>query len=250
MRGRHPLVSVIMPAYNSGALISRALRSVQDQSCPDWEVLVIDDASWDDTAARVADIAGADPRIRLMTHGRNQGAAAARNTGISAAQGRYIAFLDSDDAWLPDKLRQQLALMDRKGAALCYGAFWRDFGTRQRCVRVPEQIDRNGLLRGNVIGCLTAIYDREKLGLRYFPDLALRQDWALWLRILEDTALAYGTTEPIATYHVRAGSISSNKVKALYANWRLYRDIEGLHWAKAARLWGESSVRQIMRAYR
>ncbi|WP_417240062.1 glycosyltransferase family 2 protein [Celeribacter halophilus] len=242
-----PLVSVIIPAHNAAGFLTRAVHSVQAQSVADWEALIIDDASEDETRTLAAQFQAQDPRIRALSLAQNQGAAAARNTGIDAAQGRYIAFLDSDDSWLPDKLARQLALINETGAALCYGAFWRDRGARKRLVKPPARLDRAQLLRGNAIGCLTAMYDRAQLGRRYFPDMALRQDWALWLDILKETGFAVGVTEPVATYHARAGSLSSNKWKALAANWRFYRDVEGIGAPKATWLLGESSLRRVLR---
>ena len=145
-----PLVSVIMPAYNAAGFIAEAVRSVQKQTLSDWELLILDDGSADATPRILADLAAQDPRIRLLPNSKNLGAAATRNRGIDLAQGQYLAFLDSDDRWHPEKLQTQLQLLEKTGGDLCYCAY-AIVGTQGASVRpdyaVPETVDFDRLLR-------------------------------------------------------------------------------------------------------
>lgn len=221
--GRDPLVSVIVPVFNAGAVLERAAASVIAQDMADWELLLIDDGSGDASAQVIEHLAAHDPRIRGLRQGRNTGAAAARNAGLDAARGRYIAFLDADDAWLPQKLRLQLAYMQAQGAALSYTGFWRMTGAGQFRVHVPARVDRTALLRHNVIGCLTAIYDRSALGSVPMPDFARSHDYALWLDILSRCDFAAGLDEPLALYFRSRGSLTSSRLKSLAGTWEIYR---------------------------
>jgi len=225
---RRPLVSVIMPAWRAGALLAEAVASVQAQTVTDWELLIIDDASDDDTPQVAAGLAAEDARISVLTQQRNDGAAEARNRGTLAATGRYIAFLDADDIWLPQKLERQIAFMTAQGAVFSYTAFWRDVAGLRSLVTIVPQVDHAQLLRGNVIGCLTAMYDTDALGQVLAPKLRMRQDFALWLRILRMTPLAHGLLEPLAVNRRKPGSLSSGIRSRVGATWKMYRQVEGL----------------------
>lgn len=255
--GNPPItVSILMPAFNALHTLGEAVASVQAQSHTDWELLIVDDASRDGTYARAEALAAEDIRIRLLRHAENKGAAATRNTALAAAQGRYIAFLDADDLWHPDKLRRQLAFMAETGAAFSYTGFWRKYsgaGHAQspgqdpgREVHVPRSVDRNTLLRGNVIGCLTAMYDRAHLGDCPMPDLRMRQDFALWLDILTKTDRAQGLQAPLATHHQRPGSLTSNRLRAMRATWAMYRQHLGLPPHQAFRYMSQHLLRRLL----
>ncbi|MCE8519053.1 glycosyltransferase family 2 protein [Ruegeria pomeroyi] len=242
-----PRVSVITPAYNAAAVLPRAVASVQAQSLRDWEMLVVDDGSTDDTLAIARALAAGDPRITVMAQARNGGPATARNRALAAARGRFIAFLDADDAWLPEKLERQLAFMTEHGAGLSYTGFWRIAAGRRWQVNVPGSVTRAQLLRGNVIGCLTAIYDREVYGTVEMPDLPMRQDYALWLDLLSRKEPALGLDLPLAEYHRTPGSLSAKRFRALGATWRLYRDHAGLSAPHAAWCLSNHLVRRLIR---
>lgn len=232
-----PLVSVIMPAWCAAATLADAVASVQGQTLSDWELLLVDDASNDATPVLAAGLAVADARIKVLTQNSNCGAAQARNRAILAATGRYIAFLDADDLWLPEKLEHQIDFMIRNNAVFSYTGFWREAaGTgkneQRHMVHIPPQVDHAQLLRGNVIGCLTAIYDSTALGKLLMPDLRLRQDYALWLKILRLTPYAHGLTEPLAVHRRQPGSLSASAWKGLCATWNMYRQAEGLNRRK------------------
>ncbi|MCK0122133.1 glycosyltransferase [Loktanella sp. F6476L] len=224
-----PTVSILMPAYNASTTIGSAIASVQSQTETDWTLHVIDDLSDDDTFSIVNALAMKDPRIQLSRNPGPRGAAYARNHGLDQAQGRYIAFLDADDLWKPSKLTRQIALLRQTGAVLSYCGFTRRrHGHPDTHVQVPEILDYETLLRGNIIGCLTAIYDTERCGKIPMPLIHRRHDFALWLTILNHHGPAYGINEPLAVLRMSATSLSANKVKATYGTWRMYRDIIGL----------------------
>ncbi len=248
-KARFPVaVSVLMPAHGACDTLERAVASVRAQSFEDWELLITDDACAGGTGALAAALAGQDPRIRVLAHTETRGAAAARNTALAAARGRYIAFLDADDAWCPEKLARQIPFMERTGAALGYTGFWRVAeGGARRAVPVPATVTRAALLRGNVIGCLTAVYDRAALGDCPMPALPLRQDYALWLDILGRVPCAHGLTEPLALNHTRPGSLSSNRLRAAAATWAMYRRHMGLPRHRAAWYLGNHLLRRLAR---
>jgi len=229
-----PTVSILMPARNAAPWLGAAIASVQAQQFREWELIIVNDASDDGTAACAYTAALGDPRLRVIHSARHIGAAGARNMALDAATGRYIAFLDADDTWHPDKLHKQIPFMRTRGAALSYTGFWRQTALRRHHVRVPSTVTRDALLRGNVIGCLTAIYDTARLGKVPMPDLPMRHDFALWLDLLARTGPAHGLDLPLAIHLRRAGSLSSNKLRAMAATWRVYRDHAGLRPGMAA----------------
>ena len=198
-----PLVSIITPCYNASLTLTKTVDSIRAQSHTDWELLLVDDCSTDDTCAKAKDYCNQDPRIRLIQQEHNGGGAVARNKGIHEAKGRYIAFLDADDTWLPHKLERQLAHMQNNNWALCYTGYTRINSTGDTLseIGVPERLAYHDLLKTNYIGCSTAIYDTAVLSRVYAPDLRKRQDFGLWLRILKKTSYAYGINE-IGRAHV------------------------------------------------
>jgi teichuronic acid biosynthesis glycosyltransferase TuaG len=240
-----PLVSVVMPVWNTAGHVGEAIASVRAQSFGAWELIVVDDASDDGSAGVVAAAAAGDGRIRLLRHDENRGAAAARNTALGSARGRFIAFLDSDDLWKPEKLVTQLAHVERTGAAIVFSAYERidAAGRVTGIVRPPPKVSRAAMFGRNHIGMLTALYDtRATGGVRLFPDVRLRQDYGLWLSILRDVDEGVGLPEVLASYRVRPGSLSADKIAAARATWHVYRRLEGLplhralwHFAQYAR---------------
>lgn len=232
--GGVPAVSVITPVWNAAETLGASVASVRAQTEPDWEMWLVDDGSTDDSLARARELAAADPRIRVIALGENRGAAVARNTGIRAARGRFIAFLDADDLWRPSKLSAQLAAL-RSGHPFVFSAYQRmdAAGRPLGLVRVPASVDHARLLRGNVIGCLTAIYDSAHFGKVEMPDLRRRQDYGLWLALLRRGGVALGLPDILADYRVRRESLSSNKLVAARATWAVLREVEGLSAPRA-----------------
>lgn len=233
-----PTVSVVTPLFNNGTTIGATLKSVLDQTFDDWECLVVDDGSSDRGPTAVAGAATRDARIKPLRNECGKGPAGARNTGIKYARGRYIAFLDSDDTWYPEKLATQVAFMQQTGAILSYTAFVivSTDGKRRQLRSVPTSLEYQQLLRWNCIGCLTVMYDQDALGKQYMPAIRMRQDWGLWLKLLRISGVpALGINKPLAELHLRKGSLSSNKLKSTWYNFKLLYRVERLGFVKS--LW-------------
>lgn len=225
------LISVVIPAHDIDDFISIAVDSVLGQTWRNVEVIVVDDCSTDDTVNRVEEVAAQDPRVRLLRNSMNLGGAATRNRGLEAAQGKYVAFLDGDDFWAPEKLERQMQYMQESGAELCYTAIQKmdvdgiPFGKLQS---VPDSVNYQELLGNPLIGCSTVLLDYEAVGRPLMPDIRKRQDFAFWLMLLRNGTKAVGINEPLTFYRVRPGSLSSNKLSAAHYVWRVYRELEYL----------------------
>ena len=220
-----PLVSVVMPIHNAAAFLVEAVASVQAQSLANWELLAVDDGSTDGSGEMLAGLVATDPRIRTLSTGDNLGAGAARNCAMNAARGRFLAFLDADDLWHPEKLARQLDFLARHPAVLCFtGYVRRDLETgATEGVGVPETVSYRQLLTTNIIGCSTVVLDRAELGALRMPDLQLRQDYAFWLAILSKSGPALGVPLALTTYRCHGGQASGNKRRAARATWAMYR---------------------------
>lgn len=225
------LVSVITPTYNCGKFIGATIASVQNQDYNNWEMIIVDDCSQDETKNIVTEIAAKDDRIKYFCLEKNSGAAVARTKAMQLANGEYMAFLDSDDLWVPNKLTSQLAFMKDNGYAFTCTAY--------------EQIDENGELLGKVIktisktdynrllldcpvGNSTVVYSVKQMGKFEVPNIRKRNDDALWLKMLKKEQYIYGMQDVLMQYRIRSGSISNNKLKVIKYHWILYREIEHL----------------------
>ncbi|WP_239524867.1 glycosyltransferase family 2 protein [Leptobacterium flavescens] len=220
------MVSIVTPTYNSEKYLAETIASVISQTYQDWELLLIDDASSDNTLNMIREFADKDKRIRFFQLTENSGAGIARNKGIEMAQGNFVAFLDADDLWKPEKLEKQLKFMEEKDADVCFTAYElinEEGQALNRLVTVLSEVDKNKILKANYIGNSTGIYNAEKLGKIYMPPIRKRQDWALWLRCIEKAGSAYGLQENLAGYRVRKNSVSSNKINLLKYNYIFYR---------------------------
>lgn len=233
------MVTIVMPAYNAGEWIEEAIGSVMAQTYRDWELLVVDDGSEDDTCAITEKLALEDARIRLIRSGENKGVAFARNHGLSLAKGEYVALLDSDDVWHPEKLERQLALARQTGADIVYCSYgimgghgkglWDDF-------IVPECTDFESFLVRSVISCSTAMLSRRIVDRYRFDPGYYHEDLVLWLRILRDGYTARGVTQVLAQYRISSGSRSRDKWKSAANRWKVYREYFGISVAKSGRL--------------
>lgn len=235
------LVSIVTPTYNSSRFIAETIDSIQKQTYGNWELLITDDCSTDDIERIVKSYSASDPRIRFFKLDRNSGPGVARNNSLKYAKGRFIAFCDSDDRWYPEKLEKQLRFMTGGDYALTYTSYDSCTDSGKICGRVEcaPKITRKDIIRDCGVGCLTAIYDRDKLGLRFFPVLRRRQDWCLWIDIISDVGAAYGLREPLALYRLRKNSTSSNKFRLLKYNYSVYRDfLKYSHLRSAWKLFG------------
>ncbi|MEC4620509.1 glycosyltransferase family 2 protein [Bacillus paranthracis] len=230
-------ISIIVPTYNASKFIEATVHSILNQTFQDWELIVIDDCSTDNTVRKLDEFRKNDKRIRVKVLEENSGAAIARNTGINMARGRYIAFLDSDDLWLPQKLEKQLNFMKKNNIAFSFTGYEiiTEAGeSTGKIVHVPQKINYHGLLKNTIIGCLTVMVDTQQIGKFQMPNLRTRQDTATWLSILKRGFEAYGIDEVLSKYRKVENSISSKKVKMAKMNWKLYREVEGLGIFKSA----------------
>ena len=223
------LVSIITPTYNSGQFISELIICIQNQTVQNWELLITDDCSTDNTVSIVRKFIQADGRIKLFQLSKNSGAGAARNNSIKEASGRFIAFCDSDDRWLPNKLEVQLQFLINHKTAFTYSSYLTQDENFIEIGRVnaPEEISYKEILRNNYIGCLTAIYDTQVLGKMFMPDIRKRQDYVLWINIIKRLGKVQGISQPLAIYTVRKNSISSNKFNLVKYNWIVYNKALG-----------------------
>lgn len=223
------LVSIITPTYNSAEFISETIRSIQAQTYENWELLITDDCSTDDTVKIIENFAAEDNRIKIFRLDKNSGAGVARNNSIEKAQGRFIAFCDSDDLWMPSKLEKQIAFMKAKKATLTFTSYMTSEENGEPCgiVIARRRETYFSTKCDDGIGCLTAVYDTQPFGKFFMPTLRKRQDWGLWLTILKKCRVAYGVKEPLAIYRKRSASISHDKVKLVKYNIAVYRKVLG-----------------------
>lgn len=233
------LASIIMPSWNCGAFVEESIRSVQAQTFGNWELLFQDDCSTDDTRATVLRMAADDQRIKYECNERNSGAAMARNAALRRARGRWIAFLDSDDLWLPEKLERQIQFMIEKAAHFSYTEYEEiDEGGHPlgRIISGPKKISRFGMFSYCWPGCLTVMYDREFIGTIQIPEIKKNNDYAMWLKVIKRTECRL-LGENLAKYRKRTGSISNTNYSSLIKwHYRLFREIESANVARASLL--------------
>ena len=225
-------VSIIMPAYNCRDYIEDSIRSVLRQTYANWELIIVDDCSTDGTAELIQTYSGIDARIRPIYFSENRGTSVARNAAIELAEGKYLAFLDSDDLWEPDKLEKQLNFMKEHNAVFTCTSYRKIDENGQALNVVVKALPKADywkcLYYGNSIGNSTAMLNVDLLGKVYCPDIKKRNDFALWLRVLKKGQKVIGIQEVLASYRVRKSSLSYNKFKLIKYQWQLYHGIEKL----------------------
>lgn len=228
------LVSVIMPVYNDTVYIRDAVQSVLRQTYPSWELWIVDDASTMDVRSAVADLL-TDERIHFLRLSENRTAAGARNVGIAAAKRRYLAFLDSDDWWLPEKLEKQVRFMQEKNIAMSFTSYRRVSENGRKVGRVIEaegMVDYSRLLKGNCIGCSTVMIDRRQCAAVKMP-LERHEDYITWLNLAKKKLSICGLAEDLARYRVGENSLSGNKLKSLWWTWKVYRESQRLSFFRS-----------------
>lgn len=226
------LVSVITPAYNCGSYIQQTIQSVLAQTYNNWELIIADDCSTDDTRAIVERAHGNDPRVKYVRLKTNSGAAVARNEAMKLAKGSIMAFLDSDDLWKPEKLERQLRFMEVNHypfTATAYEKIDEKGYKLNKIVKAVKRTSYNRLLLDCPVGNSTVMYDVEKMGKFEVPDIKKRNDDALWLKMLKKEKYIYGLNEVLMEYRVRSDSLSGNKLSLVKYHWKLYREIEHLN---------------------
>lgn len=247
------LITIITPCYNAASFISQAIESVLDQSFENWEMIIVDDCSSDDSLSIIQKYAEEDSRIRYLQTNKPSGSPTLpRNMGIKEAKGRYIAFLDSDDMWLPNKLDDQLRVFEKSGVAIVFSNYEKVNLRGERCGReiiAPCEVDYRLLLKGNCIGCLTAMYDTALTGKMFFKEIG-HEDYVCWLSILKRGYKAQNTNTVTALYRVGDHSVSSNKLQAMRWQWNILRNEMDLPVYKAVYYFIHYAVRAIAKAMR
>ncbi len=247
------MVSIIVPVYHAANYIVKTMEMVRAQTFSDWELLLVDDASKDNSVKEIQDflIKNPDSRIRLLQNKENRGAAFSRNQGLKEAKGRYIAFLDADDIWLPQKLEMQLAFMEEKEAGFVFSAY--EFGDENaqgtgKIVHVPPTLTYEEALSRTVIFTTTVLIDTKKIQkeLIFMPQVP-SEDSATWWQILRNGHVAFGMDKVTAIYRRPAKSLSSNKLKAMKRIWYLYRRVEKVPLAKSCFLFTGWALRATLR---
>jgi len=228
MHYKDNLVSVITPVYNSEKFIEKTIESVLNQTYEDFEYILINDKSTDNSEKIIRNYMKKDSRIKLINLEKNSGAAIARNRGIELSQGKYIAFIDSDDFWKKDKLKKQIDFMKKNNYYFTFTAREKinEKGETIKISNVPKEIDYKKELRYNLIGTSTVVYDQQILGKIYMPNLRKAEDYAMWLKILKISKKGYGLNEILSFYLVRKDSLSSNKLSLIKYDWEMYRKSE------------------------
>ncbi|TSB48365.1 glycosyltransferase family 2 protein [Alkalicoccobacillus porphyridii] len=232
----NPLVSIVTPVFNSERFLIETVQSILAQTYSNWELFLVDDGSTDQSITIARDFAEKDERIKHILLEENQGAAGARNTGIMMANGRYVAFLDSDDLWAPQKLEKQVEFMETNEYVFSFTSYRiirEDGKEREKVIRAPEVVTYESLLKNTIIGCLTVMLNIKVLGKVQMPTIRTRQDFMLWLNILKQGRKAHGLDMELASYRKVTNSISSNKLKTAKRNWMIYRHHEGLPFLRA-----------------
>lgn len=217
-----------MPSYNTGRFIKETIESVLAQSYPTWELIIVDDCSTDNTDEVVSHYL-TDERIHYIKNDTNSGAAVSRNRALREAKGRWIAFLDSDDLWEPDKLQKQISFMNDQGYHFSYTNYIEmDEGSKAngKSVTGPKCISKHGMYNYCWMGCLTVMYDARKVGLIQIADIKKNNDYAMWLKVCKK-ANCYLLDETLARYRKRSGSISNHRyIKLIKWHYKLYREAE------------------------
>lgn len=224
------LVSIIMPSYNTAKYIGESIESVQRQTYQNWELIIVDDRSPDNTDEVVKSYLS-DERINYFKNEKNSGAAVSRNRALREAKGKWIAFLDSDDLWMPDKLKKQISFMEKNGYHFSYTNYAEiDTEDNRNGITVtgPKKITKTGFFNYCWPGCLTVMYDAETVGLIQIADIKKNNDYAMWLKVCQK-ADCYLLDEVLALYRRgRAGSVSTHSIKTMIGwHYKLYREAEG-----------------------
>ena len=230
------LVSIITPSYNSARFINECVGSVLEQTYTNWELIIVDDASDDNSRKLISNIAARDNRIKFVFLTENIGVAGARNIALGKSKGRYIAFLDSDDVWKKEKLTKQIDFMQSHDISFSFSSYepMSENGIEIfKEIKAPLKIDYNSFLKNTIIGCLTVVLDKHKIGDFKMPNLRTSQDVALWLSIMKGGVVAYGIKQSLAYYRIVGESNTSNKFKVIVGVWRIYRNEEGLGYIKS-----------------
>lgn len=227
-KGNEPLVSIITPLYNAQNYISHTIKSVQSQTYKNWEHIIVDDYSTDNSVAIVKQYLEKDQRIHLISLSLNSGAAIARNKATEATNGAYIAFLDADDLWHPEKLSKQIVFMQENDCSVSYTNYIhidKSGESLKKRIKALPKLSYKKQHTNNYIGNLTGIYHSESIGKIIAPNIKKRQDWAVWLEAIKRSKKpALGLQEDLAFYRIHHTSMSSNKLNLIKYNFQFYKN--------------------------
>ena len=243
-------VSIIVPMYNAEKFIGKTIESVLSQTYENWEMLIMNDVSTDNSLAVVNEYAKKDDRIKVLNTEKNMGVVKGRNHLIDLANGKFIAFLDADDYWHNQKLEKQIQFMKEKNAGISCTEYTRvkENGEKINEVVIKPEISYTDMLKNNYLGCLTVMYDVEKVGKRYFKELEKNEDYVLWLEIVKDVKTIFGLKENLAYYRVLDNSRSSNKVKTAKVRWEIYQKVEKLPFLKSVYYFLHYAIRAVLKS--
>ncbi|XDZ63106.1 glycosyltransferase family 2 protein [Alphaproteobacteria bacterium LSUCC0396] len=241
------LISIITPAWNSASTITECISSVRQQTHLNWEMLVVDDCSSDNTCEVVQGLSSQDDRILLIRQPENGGPARARNAALRHARGRWIAFLDSDDLWLPTKLETQLVFHKAQGAHISFTEYRRisvDSRRTGQLIQVPPRLTYFDLLNNTAIATSTVLVDRQLTG-EFEMKPIYYDDFGCWLELLRSGGFAAGLNHDLMRYRVMEGSVSRNKWKSAMEVWKTYRNVEALTIPRSAWHFGHYCINAI-----
>ncbi len=227
------LVSIIVPTFNTEKFIRQTIESVQNQTYINWEMILADDASTDNTVRIIEEFAQKDNRIKLFKLPENRGNGFARNAALEKATGKYIAYLDADDLWFPEKLEKQIQFLKTNNLHFTfsfYDSIDEEGNDLNRRVESPNPLTYKQLFFCNYVGNLTAIYDADYFGKIILETTQKRQDWRIWLTILRKIKIAKPVPEPLSYYRIRKDSVSSSKFKLIKHNFGVYRQFHGYNF--------------------
>ncbi|MDY0989968.1 putative teichuronic acid biosynthesis glycosyltransferase TuaG [Flavobacterium sp. ACN2] len=227
------LVSILTPTYNTEKFIRSTIESAQNQTYTNWEMILVDDASTDNTVAIIEEFVKKDSRIKLFKLPENRGNGFARNAALEKATGKYIAYLDADDLWFPEKLEKQIQFLKANNLHFTfsfYDSIDEDGNNLNRKVESPNPLTYKQLFFCNYVGNLTAIYDADYFGKIILETSQKRQDWRIWLTILKQIKIAKPVPESLAFYRIRKDSVSSSKFKLIKHNFGVYREFHGYNF--------------------
>lgn len=231
------LISIITPVYNSELFISETINSVLAQSYANFEHIIIDDCSDDNSVKIIQSYIAKDSRIKLLSLKTNSGAAVARNLGLKHAKGSYICFLDSDDIWFPSKLEKQLEFMSRLNAPISFTSYNlvdQSGINYDKVIKAVDKLHYHDYLKNTIIGMSTSMINKNLVSDFEFINIRTRQDTYLWISLLKKGYVAYGLNEVLVSYRVRSNSISANKFKAMRQVWYLYYKLEKLGFFRSS----------------
>lgn len=247
LNGENTLVSIITPVYNSEQYIGDTIKSVLAQTHSNWEMLIADDCSRDNTAEVIKQFD--DSRIKYIKLEKNSGAAVARNEALEKAKGKHIAFLDADDMWKPEKLEKQLKFMEKNNIGFSYTGYEILRDGENKIVKVPQTLSYSQYMKNTIIGTLTVMINKDIVGDVRLVNVKKDHDSMTWAKLLRDGNTAFGVNESLAYYRKVEGSISNDKVRAVKTHWNNCRQVEKLSIPKCLYYFFFYSINAVKKHY-